>query len=215
MRIRQRGQPSTRARRITSVPPVARRSSKNNQKSTSKPEQHYFESAAAAVLALSAKLKQRETPLPGKHAVHAGGQFIFGVVDTQNGSLYYSVTGKANMRYGYKIAPLVLLALYTFCSLCPGRFLPSMGSRQTVAESEPHEDCNKSDKRAVDYKCRELVSQYLPSETIKLSHDLAAQSFLMPSPDVSLAPDVLLLPRTTRLSNADPPIALLKTKLRI
>jgi hypothetical protein len=139
----------------------------------------------------------------------------FGVVDTPNGSLYYSVTAKANIGYGYKIAPLVLLALYTFCSLCPGRFLPLAMSPQTVAESEPHENCNKGDKREADYKCRELVSQSLPSETIKLLHDLAVQSFLMLSPDVSLALNWLLFSRTTHLSTADPPISLLTAKLRI
>jgi hypothetical protein len=122
---------------------------------------------------------------------------------------------KANMCYGYKIAPLVLLALYTFCSLCPGRFVPLAMSRQTVAESEPHENCNKGEKRQADYKCRELVSQYLPSETIKLSHDLAAQSFFMPSPDVSLGLNWWLFSRATHLSTADPPIALLTAKLRI
>jgi hypothetical protein len=88
-------------------------------------------------------------------------------------------------------------------------------SRQTVAESEPHENCNKGEKRQADYKCRELVSQYLPSETIKLSHDLAAQSFFMPSPDVSLGLNWWLFSRATHLSTADPPIALLTAKLRI
>ena len=138
----------------------------------------------------------------------------FGVVDTPNGSLYYP-GDKANMSYGYKIAPLVLLALYTFCSVCPGRFLPSAMSPQTMAASESHENCDKGDNREPDYKCRELVSQYLPSETIKLSHDLAGHYFLIPSPDVSLALNWRLFSRTTHLSAADPPIALLNTKLRI
>lgn len=131
-------------------------------------------------------------------------------------ALLSSHRAKANMRYEYKIAPLVLLAFYTLCSVCPGRFLPSATSRQTIAASESHENCNNNrDKSEPDYKCRELVSQYLPSERTKLFQDLAAEPLLLMSRDVLLAPNVLLLPRRTRLSIADPPIALLKTKLRI
>jgi hypothetical protein len=131
-------------------------------------------------------------------------------------ALLSSHRAKANMHCAYKIAPLLLLAFYTLCSVCPGRFLPSAVSHQTVAASESHENCNNNrDKGEPDYKCREFVSQYLPSERIKLFQDLSAQPLLLMTRDVSLAPNVLLFSRTTHLSTADPPMALLNTKLRI
>jgi hypothetical protein len=118
------------------------------------------------------------------------------------------------MTCGYKIVPLVLLALYVLCSVCPERFLPARVALQTAAASEPH-DCNKGNKHEPDYRCQALSSQYLPSPTAKFVHNLTVQAFVTPPHAVSLAFNCLLSSRMTLLSTADPPIALLNTKLRI
>jgi hypothetical protein len=55
----------------------------------------------------------------------------------------------------------------------------------------------------------------LPSPTAKFVHVLIVQAFVTPPHAVSLAFNLLLSSRTTLLSTADPPIALLNTKLRI
>jgi hypothetical protein len=118
------------------------------------------------------------------------------------------------MSYRFKVVPLVLLALYAFCSFCPSRFLPAGIGPQTAAASEPH-DCNKGNKHEPDNRCQALSSQYLPSPTTKFVHILTVQAFVTPPHAVSLAFNFLLSSRTIHFSTADPPIALLNTKLRI
>ena len=118
------------------------------------------------------------------------------------------------MDYRFKIVPLVLLALYAFCGVCPSRFLAAGMRPQTAAASEPH-DCNKGNKHEPDNQCRALSSQYLPSPTAKFVHILTVQAFMTPPHAVSLAFNFVLSSRTTLLSAADPPIALLNTKLRV
>jgi hypothetical protein len=117
------------------------------------------------------------------------------------------------MGYRFKIVPLVLLALYAFCSVCPGRFLPTEIRPQTAVASEPH-DCSKGNKHESDNQCQALSSQYLLSPTAKFVHFLTVQAFVTSPHAVSGAFNFLLSSRTTLLSTADPPI-LLNTKLRI
>jgi hypothetical protein len=117
------------------------------------------------------------------------------------------------MGYRFKIVPLVLLALYAFCSVCPERFLPRM-ALQTASSSEPH-DCHKGSKQKSEPECRTAVSDSLPSPTVKFPHVLTLQVFFLPQHDASLALGLLLPPRTTHLSTAGPPIASLNFKLRI
>ena len=118
------------------------------------------------------------------------------------------------MGYTFKIVPLVLLALYAFCTVCPGRFLPAGIRPQTAAASE-HHDCNKGNKHEPDNQCQALSAHYLPSPTAKFVHSLAVQAFVTSLHAVSGAFNLLLSSRSTPLSTADPPIALLNTKLRI
>jgi hypothetical protein len=118
------------------------------------------------------------------------------------------------MGYRFKIVPLVLLALYAFCSVCPGRFLPTGIRPQTAAASEPH-DCSKGNKHEPDNQCQALSSQYLFSPIAKFVHILTVQAFVAFPHAVSLAFNFLLSARPTLGSPADPPIALLNTKLRI
>jgi hypothetical protein len=118
------------------------------------------------------------------------------------------------MTCAYKVVPIVLLALYVLCSVCPERFLPARIALQTAAASEPH-DCNKGNKHEPDNQCQALSSQYLPSPTAKFVHILTVQAFVTPPHAVSLAFNFLLSSRTIHFSTADPPIALLNTKLRI
>jgi hypothetical protein len=117
------------------------------------------------------------------------------------------------MTCGYKIVPLALLAFYALCTVCPERVLPAL-ALQTAAASEPH-DCHKSGKQKPEPECRTAVSDSLPSPTVKFTHVLTVQVFLLPQHDVSLALGLLLPPRTTHLSTAGPPIASLNPKLRI
>jgi hypothetical protein len=117
------------------------------------------------------------------------------------------------MTCGYKIVPLVLLAFYVLCSVCPERFLPRM-AMQTASASEPH-DCHKGDKQKPEPECPTAVSDSLPSPTVKFPHALTLQVFFLPQHDVSVALGLLLPPRTTHLSTAGPPIASLNPKLRI
>jgi hypothetical protein len=119
-----------------------------------------------------------------------------------------------SMGRGYKIIPLIVLALYAFCSVCPSRFLPAGIRPQTAEASEPH-DCNKGNKHEPDNQCQALSSQYLPSPAAKFVHVLTVQGFVAPPHAGSLAFNFLLSSRTTLLSTTDPPIALLNTKLRI
>jgi hypothetical protein len=118
------------------------------------------------------------------------------------------------MTCAYKVVPIVLLALYVLCSVCPERFLPARIALQTAAASEPH-DCNKGNKHEPDNQCQALASQYLPSPTAKFVHILTVQAFVTPPHAVSLAFNFLLSSRTTLLSTADPSTALLNSKLRI
>jgi hypothetical protein len=119
-----------------------------------------------------------------------------------------------SMGRGYKIIPLIVLAFYAFCSVCPGRFLPAGIRPQTAAASEPH-DCNKGNKHEPDNRCQALSSQYLPSPTAKFLHVLTVQGILAPPSALSLAFNWFLCLRTTHCTSAGPPIALLNTKLRI
>jgi hypothetical protein len=117
------------------------------------------------------------------------------------------------MSWGYKVVPIVLLALYVLCSVCPERFVAARIALQTGAASEPH-DCDKGNKHEPDNQCQALSSQYLPSPTAKFVHVLIVQAFVIPPHAISLAFNLLLSSRTTVLS-ADPPMAFLKAKLRI
>jgi len=117
------------------------------------------------------------------------------------------------MTCGYKIVPLVLLAFYVLCGVCPERFLPRM-ALQTASASEPH-DCHKGGQQKSESECRTAVSDSLPSPIVKFPHVSTLQVFILPQHDVALAWGLLLQPRTTHLSTAGPPIASLNPKLRI
>ena len=118
------------------------------------------------------------------------------------------------MGYSFKIVPLVLLALYVFCSVCPGRFLPAGMRPQTAAANEPH-DCNKGNRHEPHNQCQALSFQIMPSPTVKFVHVLTVQEFMSVPNNVLLVSGLILSSRTSLSSTADPPIAVLNTKLRI
>jgi len=85
---------------------------------------------------------------------------------------------------------------------------------QTAAANEPH-DCNKGKRHEPDNPCQAISTQYLPSPTAKFVHVVTVQAFVPPPHTTSLALNFLLSSSTTLPSTADPPAALLNTKLRI
>ena len=120
---------------------------------------------------------------------------------------------QVNMTPRYKLIPVVLLALYALCTVCPERVVPALAF-QTAAASEPH-DCHNRGRHRPESECRTAFSESLPTSAVKFSHVLTAQGFLLPQHALSLAWALLLPPRTTHLSTAGPPIASLNPKLRI
>jgi hypothetical protein len=118
------------------------------------------------------------------------------------------------MGYGYRIVLLVLLVLYGYCSVCPNRFFPVGITLQTAKASDSH-DCDKSNQHEPEKQCEALSSQYLPSPTAKFVQLLTDQAFVTAFHPVSLVFNFLLTSRAALLSTADPPIAVLNTKLRI
>ena len=113
----------------------------------------------------------------------------------------------------HKILPLLLVALYAFCTVCPERLIPAL-ALQKAAAGEAH-DCHKGDKHNPKSQCRTVFSESLPSSTVKFSHALTVHTLLLPQDVLSLAFDLLLRPRTTHFFTAGPPLASLTINLRI
>ena len=112
----------------------------------------------------------------------------------------------------YKIIPLLLVAFYAFCTVCPERLIPALALQK--AASEAH-DCHKGAKHDPKSQCRTAFSEFLPSSTVKFSHVLTVHTLLFPQDVLSLAFDFLLRPRTTHFSTAGPPRVSLPINLRI
>jgi hypothetical protein len=118
------------------------------------------------------------------------------------------------MKGEYRVIPLVLLALYFLCSVCPERFLPGGMAVQAAGANEPH-DCHNDGRPKPDRECRSALSGSLPPATVKFLHVLSTQAFLQHRPAASLAFDPLLRIRMTHFSTAGPLIPSLNIKLRI
>lgn len=120
---------------------------------------------------------------------------------------------EGNMSRRYKIIPVVLLAFYALCTLCPERLLPLL-ALQTTAASEAH-DCHDRGKQKPEFNCRAAFSEFLPTSEVKFSHAVTVQALLMPLHVLSVAFDFSPRLRTTHFSTAGPPIPSLKINLRI
>jgi hypothetical protein len=112
-----------------------------------------------------------------------------------------------------KIIPVLLLALYALCTVCPERLLPPL-ALQTAAASEAH-DCHDRGKQKPESNCPAAFSEFLPSSEVKFSHIVTVHALLLPLHVLSVALDFSLRLRTTHLSTASPPIPSLKINLRI
>lgn len=113
----------------------------------------------------------------------------------------------------YKVIPILLVAFYAFCTVCPERLIPA-SALQKAAASEAH-DCHRGDRHKPESECRRAFSESLPTSTIKFSHALTVYTLLFPQDVLSLAFDLLLRPRPTHFSTAGPPLASLTINLRI
>jgi hypothetical protein len=117
------------------------------------------------------------------------------------------------MTNRYKIIPVLLLAFYGVCTLCPERLIPRLAV-QTAAASEAH-DCHNRGTRKPATDCRIGVSEFLPAAETKISHVLAVYALFLPPDVLSLAFDVLFRLRPPQFSTAGPPPASLRINLRI
>ena len=117
------------------------------------------------------------------------------------------------MSRRYKIIPVVLLAFYALCTVCPERARPALGS-QAAAASEAH-DCHNSGKQKPEANCRAAFSEFLPTSEVKFAHVVTVHALLMPLHVLSTAFDFSLRFRTTHFSTAGPSIPSLKINLRI
>ena len=113
----------------------------------------------------------------------------------------------------YKIIPVLLLAFYALCTVCPERLLPAL-ALQTAAASEP-DNCHNRGKQKPEFNCRAAFSEFLPTSEVKFSHAVTVQALLLPLQVLSVAFDFSPRPRTTHFSTAGPPIPSLKINLRI
>jgi hypothetical protein len=117
------------------------------------------------------------------------------------------------MKGRCKIIPVLLLAFYALCTVCPERLLPLL-ALQTAAASEAH-DCHNRGKQNPPSNCRAAFSEFLPTSEVKFSRVVTVQALLLPLHVLSVAFDFSLRLRMTHFSTADPPIPSLKINLRI
>ena len=117
------------------------------------------------------------------------------------------------MTARYKIIPVLLLAFYALCTVCPERVVPVLALRTTEA-SETH-DCHNRGREKPESDCRTAFSEFLRTAEVKFSHVLAVQALLLPKYVLSHAFDLALRLRTTHFSTAGPPSTSLKINLRI
>jgi len=118
-----------------------------------------------------------------------------------------------HMTAHYKIVPVLLLAFYALCTVCPERVVPAL-AMQTAEASETH-DCHNRGRHKPESDCRTAFSEILRTPEVKFSHVFAVQALLLPEYVLSHAFDLALRLRTTHFSTAGPPIASLKINLRI
>ena len=112
-----------------------------------------------------------------------------------------------------KIIPVLLLAFYALCTVCPERLLPLL-PLQTAAASEAH-DCHNRGKQKPESNCRAALSEFLPTSEVKFAHVVTVHALLLPLHVLSLAVDFSPRLRTRHFSTAGPPIASLRINLRI
>jgi hypothetical protein len=117
------------------------------------------------------------------------------------------------MSRRYKIIPVVALAFYALCAVCPERARPALGL-QTAAASDAH-DCHDSGKQKPEANCRAAFSEFLPTSEVKFAHVVTVHALLLPLHVLSAAFDFLPGFRTTHFSTAGPSIPSLKINLRI
>ena len=120
---------------------------------------------------------------------------------------------EGSMSRHYKIIPVLLLAFYALCTLCPERLLPLL-ALQTTAASEAH-DCHNNGKQKSEANCRAAFSEFLPTSEVKFAHVVTVHALLLPLHLLSTAFDFSLRFKTTHFSTAGPSIASLKINLRI
>jgi hypothetical protein len=120
---------------------------------------------------------------------------------------------RIDMTAPYKIIPVLLLAFYALCAVCPERVVPAL-AMQTAEASETH-DCHSRGRHKPESDCRTAFSEFLRTAEVKFSHVLAVQALLLPEYVLTHAFGLLLRLRTTHFSTAGPPSTSLKINLRI
>jgi len=118
-----------------------------------------------------------------------------------------------DMTARYKIIPVLLLAFYALCTVCPERVVPAL-AMQTAEASETH-DCHSRGREKPESDCRTAFSEFVRTPEVKFLHVLAVQALLLPEYVLSHAFGISLRFRTTRFSTAGPPSTSLKINLRI
>jgi hypothetical protein len=117
---------------------------------------------------------------------------------------------------GYKIVPLTLLILYSLCIVCPDRLAVSATQPQQVTAGETEDPCDHDNHDGSAYQCRQLSSEYLPSQKIKASPEIAVQpGMLLPHRNLLVGVGLPCLLAPTHPPNLIPASAPLLTKLRI
>ena len=117
------------------------------------------------------------------------------------------------MKGRCKIIPVLLLAFYALCTVCPERLLPALALQ--TADATESDDCHNRGRQRPESDCRAAFSEFLPTSEVKFSHVVAVHALLLPLHVLSVAFDFSLRLRTTHFSTAGPPIPSLKINLRI
>jgi hypothetical protein len=127
-----------------------------------------------------------------------------------------SEMGRYQMGQYYKILPMILFLLYSLCVVCPDRFaFVSSKQQQQFAPGDAEQPCDHDRNGASGYQCRQLASEYLPTQTVKVSQHVSIHVIATPSLDPAADNLFVLFLTVTHPPNFDPPTAPLHTKLRI
>lgn len=116
------------------------------------------------------------------------------------------------MKPRYKFIPVVLLAVYAICAVCPGRLLPGLAAQ--VSETTESHDCHGG-KTTTESDCRTVIFQSLPPPMTELVYSVTSQAMLLSHHGSAPAVEVYSRLRPFHFSTAGPPIASLKHILRI
>src|SRR5687768_13010272 len=85
--------------------------------------------------------------------------------------------GNTMTTAAHKVIPVMLLAFYALCSICPGRLLPASAMQKDEA-NEAH-DCDQR-KQKSDSDCRTAIIESLPPSAEKFVVVLSSHASLPP-----------------------------------